>query len=191
MNQKILEICGILGPIVFTLVVLIMGFVNPDYNHITDYISNLGSAYAQYSFVMNTAGFMLFGILIIIFSISLHKAINKGSVIGPAMLALTGINAVLIGLFPSNTGSIHMTVTTAIFITMISSILFVSLRLKNDKKWKDYYRYSLASFLLVTLFSIILLLGIFYPYKGLIQRIAIGIGIIWIEIIAIKLFRKK
>jgi len=69
--KKYLVICGIIGPIMFTIVLITLGFLHPEYNHITQYISELGATNAPYAGIINT-GLFFVGILIAFFSIGLY-----------------------------------------------------------------------------------------------------------------------
>jgi len=66
MNKKIkkfLVICGIIAPLLFTIQLIIIGNYHPNYNHITQYLSELGAVNAPYANIKNT-GLSIIGILI-------------------------------------------------------------------------------------------------------------------------------
>lgn len=56
-TQRLLAICGIIGPILYTIVVITLGLLRPSYNHVTQLISELGEAGSPNAIIMNTAGF--------------------------------------------------------------------------------------------------------------------------------------
>ena len=85
-HQKILAICGIIAPIIFAIIVIIAGFLRPDYSHLTDFVSELGAVGAPNA-IIQRINFVLLGILIVAFTFGLHRGIGegKGSIIGPLL----------------------------------------------------------------------------------------------------------
>ena len=68
MDKKInifLALCGAIGPIYFLILIITIGFLHPNYNHITQYISELSAVNAPYAIIMNTIGFPLLGLFVI------------------------------------------------------------------------------------------------------------------------------
>ncbi|NWF86915.1 DUF998 domain-containing protein [Candidatus Bathyarchaeota archaeon] len=74
----ILAICGIVGPIIYTIVLTVFGFFWPGYNPISQYMSELGAVDAPHAIVMNVLGFQLLGIFMIGFGFGLYRSISKG-----------------------------------------------------------------------------------------------------------------
>ena len=70
-----LAVCGIIGPILFTIVLITLGFLQPGYNHITQYMSELGAVNAPYANIKNT-GLFIIGILIVFFSFGIYIELN-------------------------------------------------------------------------------------------------------------------
>ena len=93
LNKKIyrfLSLFGIIGPIFFLIVITAIGFLHPNYNHITQYISELGAANAPYSLIMNTIGFPLLGLFIIAFSVK-YDYQPQGRYLFPSFFIIFGI----------------------------------------------------------------------------------------------------
>ena len=105
-TQRLLAICGIIGPISYAIVVIILGFLQPGYSHVTQSMSELGEVGAPNAIIMNTAGFPLLGLLMIAFAFGLHRGISegKGSKIGPALVALSGAALVITAIFTCDPG---------------------------------------------------------------------------------------
>ena len=198
--QKCLVICGIIAPILFSIQLIIIGFYHPNYNHITQYMSELGAINAPYASIVNT-GFSIGGILILLFSYGLYKELNEKKtilkLIGSSLVGISGLSFFLIGFFPcdpncinvSTIGIIHSNLSNAAQIPLIFAPLFLLSTFKKDKKWQTIYFYSIITISLGIIFFIIYKYYIFEGYTGLFQRISFGIPLFWVEMTGIKIYR--
>jgi hypothetical membrane protein len=198
--QKIYSISGILGPILITFIMLILAFYHENYNHITQYISELGAINAPNGYIMNI-GFLILGILLILFGLGLYNnLINKNYKCliktGALLILLSGISFILICFFPcdpdcintSLIGIIHGYIANAAQFSLIFSPLFLFRVFKEDSRWNNYWIFSVLMFIFGLIFALIYKINIFEEHIGLLQRISFGLPLIWTEIIAIKLF---
>ncbi len=198
--QKYLIISGIIAPILFSIQLTIIGFYHPNYNHITQYMSELGAINAPYANIIN-AGFSIGGILILLFSYGLYKELNEKKtivkLIGSSLVGISGLSFFLIGFFPcdpncinvSTIGIIHSNLSNAAQIPLIFAPLFLLSTFKKDKKWQTIYFYSIITISLGIIFFIIYKYYIFEGYTGLFQRISFGIPLFWVEMTGIKIYR--
>lgn len=194
--QRLLTICGISGPIVYTIVVVTLGFLQPGYNPITQTMSELGAVDAPYALVMNTAGLSALGLMIIAFAIALNRAI-RGSKIGPALVAVSGAALVLTAIFPCDSGCVNVTLVGTIHsifamvaaFAMILALLPISQSFKEERHWQGYTRDSLITFVVGLSLSTVYGFNIFEPWNGALQRATMGVLLLWMEVVAIKLLR--
>ena len=196
-SQRLLAICGITGPILYAIVVIVLGSLEPDYSHAAQSMSELGAVGARYAIIMNTAGFPLLGLLIIAFALGLDRGIRdgKGAKLGPALVAISGAALVMTGIFRCDPGCVDVTMvgtTHSVFaviaaFAMLLAPLAISPRLKRDERWKSYLAYSVATTVIALLVSAVYGFNVFESWEGALQRISMGIPLIWVEVIAIKL----
>jgi hypothetical membrane protein len=196
---SLLAICGITGPILDSIIVITLGLFRPNYNHVTQIMSELGEVGAPNALIMNTAGFILLGLLMISFAFGLHRGISEGegSKIGPALVAASGSWLVLLGLFPCDPGCANESfvgITHEVFaimhaFTMIFAPLAIAQRLKKDNRWQGYLYYSLATGVLGAVLASLYGFNVFEPWKGALQRVLMGVPLLWVEVMAIKLLR--
>ncbi len=102
----------LIGSFVFSISIMIAESLRPDYSISRNYISDLGVGANAWLFNCTV---ILFGLSLIIGAILL-ATINKRSPF-PYILALVGIGATMVGLFPENTGSLHGIGATIAFIS--------------------------------------------------------------------------
>ncbi|MDV3292808.1 MAG: DUF998 domain-containing protein [Nitrososphaerales archaeon] len=192
---RFLGTCGVIAPISFTVIVIILGLLNPSYSHLSQGISELGAVGAPYAIVQD-ANFLLTGSLIIAFAVGLQKGIGdgQGSKIGPVLLALDGgFGAVGAGIFPLPS-PLHTPLSAIGVISLVIAPPFISRRLKRDFRWQSYRSYSLATgMVVVMIFLLFLFTGLFVgqdvlePWMGVLQRMLLAPLLVWIEVMAIHL----
>ena len=196
---RYLAFCGVIAPILFTVVLLILGFVQPEYSHVTQYISELGAVDAPYALVMNTVGIPLLGVLIIAFAFALDRGVNKveGLKIGPILVVISGFSFVLCGIFicdpdcipVSTVGILHGYMCFIAQFALIFAPFFMFHRLARDDRWGNYHIYSLMIAVIALLVAVVYKFYGFGDLTGVIQRISFGVPLLWVEVMAIKLLR--
>ena len=180
---QILAICGMLSPILYTLMWILGGIVRSDYNHIRDDISSLFAVGAPRKRFFNSF-IIASSLLSFVFYLGLHWGINngQGSVIGPALFVISGFFGVLVALFfPLDTGGEIITLRGKmhLVLVMISGILTIAgmgalwFQLESIEAWSLFANYSLT----LAIVSIVLMIisGIFIKsrFRGLLERIAV------------------
>ncbi len=195
---------GIIGPILFTVVWVFLGSIQPGYDHLAQAISELGAVGAPNAIIMNAVGFVPSGLLIVAFALGLHRGIRgeKRSKMGPALLALVGAGIAGAGIFSVNMADFQ-SFTSIMHILAFSLVFFaggwlaplvLARRLKEDVRWQGYRRYSLVTgALLFGLLGFPLLgltvLPVLLQIAGLWQRLFLGVLFLWIVVMADRLFR--
>lgn len=208
-NKKIdlyLAISGILVPIFYLGLVIILGLLEPGYSHMTKMMSILGGVGGIRELIFNF-GISFTGLLIILFSIGLHKNINdkKGSKIGPILLILGGIGLIFSGIFHCNlnctnvilernfTGIMHMLFAFIAGMCLAISPFFIFARLRKDSKWKKYSKFTLITGIMANVPGIIFWITLatvrFPAIEGLIQRSGIIFIFIWIGMMSYRMLQ--
>jgi len=196
---RVLAVCGIIAPVLFTGLVVIVSYLRPGYNHMSQAISELGEVGAPNAIVQDV-NFVLVGLLIIAFSFGLHRGIGegRGSKVGPALIIIFGAVASVGGglfrcdpgcVFESFVGVMHNLLGLTGFVAMILGTIIISRRLKKDSLWQSYSSYSIITGILAIIFLILFIMAsnVFPEWRGLFQRLFVGVIFLWIEIMAIRL----
>jgi hypothetical protein len=139
------------------------------------------------------------------FAIALHKGIkDRGKLVdkvGPISIILAAIvNLTLTLFFPLDpeiaTGdtctpgtTMHITlVSISVPLTLLGPLAFWR-RLKHNKRWSGYDRYSLVTFAAMLAMGIGNAFVIGGPYAGLVERLTLAIAMQWNLVMAVKLIR--
>ena len=196
--NKAFAICGIAAPFVYLLLTIIGGLLSPGYSHIKDSVSELLIVGAPNKPLLN-AIMIIYGILLCLYPIGLHRGINqgKGSKVGPTCLVVVGVVTLLSVFFPQDPGGPPVTFAGTVHIALVVLMVIFSLiaylafwrRLKSDSLWAGYDRYTLITFFVAIVFGAISAIFLDSPYVGLLERLSAGVIVQWTFFMAIKLYR--
>ncbi|MFW9938076.1 MAG: DUF998 domain-containing protein [Candidatus Thorarchaeota archaeon] len=195
---QILAICGMLSPIIYTTMWIIIGSRQSGYNHIRDDISSLFAVGAP-----NRRLAQLFviteSILLFVFFIGLQDGITDGggSIIGPVLLLISSILGILVafffpldegGEFTTYKGKMHIILVVLMGIFAISGMVALWIRLQFVPLWSGFAIFSLISAIL-SLVGVIIS-GIFASgkYRGIIERIMVTPFQLFYFILALMVF---
>ena len=199
--QKIYAICGMLGFIVFNLIWIIGGIIQPGYNHIQDDVSSLMALGAPNKVLFDSMNIASF-ILQIIFYIGLVIVIKElnGSIIGPAILLSGNILGIIVPIFfPLNyggeptgfTGMMHLIIVMITGFIALAGMIFMWRGLRKINEWKGYDLYSLITFILTLVFTMWLVFTSGTEIMGLTERFVILINGQYTFVLAFKTFRSS
>jgi len=198
-NQKIYAICGLAGPIVFNLIWIIGGLIQSGYNHIRDDVSSLMALGAPNKMLFDGMNIISF-ILEIIFFIGLVLVIKelKGSIVGPAILLSGKILGIIVPIFfPLNygglptgfTGTMHLIIVMITGFIALGGMIAMWRGLKKVDEWKGYDMYSLITFILTLVFTMLLVFSTGTEIMGLTERLVIIVNGQYTFVLALKTFR--
>ena len=205
-NNVYLSIAGIMAPVLWFGLVIILGLLEPGYSHMTKTMSVLGGVGGIRGIIFNL-GLSLVGLLIISFAVGLHKNINrgKGSKVGPILLILGGVGMILSGIFHCNLnctnalletdfiGIMHMLFAFIAGMCLAISPFFIFARLRKDPQWKNHSKFTLITGIMANVPGIIFWITLatvrFPAIEGLIQRAGIVFVFIWIGAMSLKMLK--
>jgi len=201
--------CGVIGPLLFIVVFLILGATRPHYSAWQIPVSSLSIGEAGWT---QMANFLVFGALVFGFAVGLRRVLRtgRGSTWGPILLGILGLCAIGAGIFvtdpglgyppgapglsstPTVHGTIHNLLSLLAFASLIAACFVLARRDAAATAEHGWAWYSVATGLLVAvlfvLTGVVVVLG---GPAGLVQRIGIIVGWSWIAVLAIRLMSGK
>jgi hypothetical membrane protein len=190
---RYLSAAGIVGPLLYTGTWLVLGFLDPEYNHVRDPISDLSAIGAPYAPVI-TLIIIVFAILTVAFALGLQLGLPPGFWAGPAALVIAGIGYVGIALAPldlADPGDDNVPHTIAasatVFALMLAPVLHFP-RLRRYTSWRNLGRYSIVTTVAAFGFAILASLPAFAGREGLMQRLVLLVVLVWMVVIAARLY---
>jgi hypothetical protein len=197
--QQLIAIGGMIGPILYTLIWILGGILQPDYSHIRDDVSSLmavGAPNKRLFDIMQLTNI----ILVIVFFTNLHWALDggQGSIIGPACFVLTNlINIPVVLYYPldegggieSPTAQMHVKLVMIMAVLGAVGMLAMWHRLYNTEGWAWFGTYSLVTFAFTAVTGVIASKTIGTKIMGLTERLVVTANVQYIFVLALNLFR--
>ena len=191
-----LAFAGMAGPVVLIVTDIVASSANPGYSLVRDSISSL--ALAELGWVQ-TIGFLAIGLLVEIFTDGLLYNVRASWGFHPSItcLVIVGFGMLLLGAFrtepvgaPENTeGIIHNIAATTVFWLFPIVTLLIAPSIKHDPFWKNVYKYTIITGVLgFTLVIMVVILEDTDSWFGLAERLLVANMIIWVEVMAFKLY---
>jgi hypothetical protein len=195
MQKQFVFLTGILGVLIFVFTTIFGGFFHPNYNHFSQFISELYAVDAPNADLIRFFGYLPSGILFILFAVLAQKATPKSRLKSMGFLGIAfgyGFGTIICAIYncdagcnpqfinPSLSQVIHNIMGMITYLIVPFSILLIAIA---STKWKNSGQFTFVSFLVFAIsftFVVILNLNLDSPYKGLIQRIIEGSILFWI-----------
>ncbi|MGZ4949027.1 MAG: DUF998 domain-containing protein [Halobacteriota archaeon] len=189
-KQRLFALCGIIAPILFTIVVVIASLLRPGYSQTHNFVSDLGVG--PYAVIQNV-NFVVFGLLSIGLALGLRGGFpapqRRSLEAGVGLVVLFGVGVVFAGVFQEDYLSAvpHTLASSIAFLSIIVAQLLIWQGLKNAETavWGKYRTYSLVSGLLS---FVLVWFSSSTAYPGAAQRIFLAVPWLWIEVTGLKLY---
>ena len=180
---QILAICGMVSPILYTLLWVLGGFLRSDYSHIRDDVSSLIAVGAPRKRVFDSF-IITSSVLLFVFYLGLHWGIDngQGSSVGPILFMVSGFLGVLVALFfPLDAGGeiitlrgkMHLILVVTSGLLTISGMVALWFRLSLVERWSAFANYSLISAILSLILMIVSAIFIKSRFRGLLERFGV------------------
>jgi hypothetical membrane protein len=199
-NDTLLAL-GAAGPVVFLVVSTLLGFLDPDFDVMTEPVSAL--AWGPLGWVQ-TANFYMLGAATIAFAVGLYRDLEGRGRMGAAiLLSISGLALILAGVFegtppgaePTPSGMIHGMAFFWTFIPLPTAFALTALRLKVERGWGAHAVYSAAMPSVV--FGLVVIYGVLgsdpgdplFPVGGILNRVLIALAFGWVTVTAARLAR--
>lgn len=197
-RSRALAACGAAAPVLFTVAMIAASLQHPAYSHVKNFISELGATGAPAATIMNFAGFLPYGLLMVAFAVAVHRGIraDDGGWLGPSLLALYGLAYVGVAMAPCDPGCqaatpsvhhrLHLLIGDVVLLTAVLAPFTLYARMVKDPAWRSL---GVATLVLPGASWLILeVSGLGVP-GALRQRLWLLLLFVWIELVAVRLLR--
>ncbi|DAB30087.1 hypothetical protein A2334_00960 [Candidatus Roizmanbacteria bacterium RIFOXYB2_FULL_38_10] len=197
---------GMIGSTFFLSCVIVLGFIQPGYNHLTNTVSYL--AVGKYGFIQSI-NLLILALTNTVLGMGLGKSIHRKYLNRTsAIFIFYTIVLLLVTVFPTDksvdqsvfklqlitfSGFLHFSVVTACLILSPLLVLLIIQDLRQNSYWKKLVPYTIgvliSNFLISCLFYVFLLSNTMIFWKGLMQKVVIFNGVIWYFVISLFLYK--
>ena len=195
-RSVLLAACGVVAPFVYAAAAIAASLMYPGYHHLKNAISELGATGAPSATIMNFAGFLPYGVLMVAFALAVHRGIraDEGGWLGPSVLVVYGLAYIALAFASCDPGCqaatpslhhrMHLLLGDVIVLAAVLGPFTLYPRMVRDPAWR-----SLAAATLVLPASAWLIpelsgIGMSGPLR---QRLWLLLLFLWIETMAIRL----
>jgi hypothetical protein len=204
---RLSALCGCVAPVLFAGLVIVLGALEPGYDHRTQMMSVLGGV-GGWRGAAFLAGGALTGLLLIPFAVGLHRGIGEApggwrGRIGPILIGIAGVGMIGSAVFhcdqgcanvlraPTLAGRLHMVFALLTGAPFALSPFFFLPRLARDERWAKTRWFTLASGVLGNIPGITMWVTFFTvrvrAWEGVLQRLGVAFPLLWVEVMAIRL----
>ncbi|GAA0377319.1 DUF998 domain-containing protein [Bacillus horti] len=208
---KFLLGCGIVGSVLFVLIFLLDGATRIDYNPVYHPVSALSLGDRGWLQITN---FIAAGLLITAFALGLRRSLfpGHGARWGPFLIAIFGLSLLFSGVFVMDPMQGYPAGAPSGVITEGSSwhhfahdvfgiIVFLTLPIACFVLARRFSKSTLHGWSVYSILTGLVMLVLFFvfgtmwendsPYGGLVQRIMLIVGFVWITLVATHLYTKR
>jgi hypothetical membrane protein len=196
---------GVLAPVLWAVVIIIAGQLRPGFDHLGQYISELGERGSSTQFLMRYGGFVASGLLHIAYAAAFFAVLSRLterhrlSLLVALLIALNGLGRIGAGLFACEPGCaapevlnqrLHSLSATVAFLAIAAAALLGAILFWSQRRLRPLAAYSLASGVAGLIFLVLMSASASTHFlTGLYERLASGIFSLWILVGAVWLVR--
>jgi len=194
---------SLLAPTLWVAAIIIAGQLRPSFDHVAQYISELGERGSSTEIFMRYGGFVTTGFMLVGFAAAFHATVARATarprltLLVAVLVALDGLGRVGAGLFPCEPGCatpgnvvqrLHSLSATIAFLSIATAALLGAILFRHDVRLRPLSAYSLASGCAGLIFLALMSTSeAAHAYAGLYERLASGVLSLWVFVIAWRL----
>ena len=197
-NLKIFAVGGMLGPVLYTLIWVLGGILQPGYSHVRDDVSSLmavGAPNKRLFDLMQTLDVML----MMVFFTSLHWAIEggEGSILGPACFVASNVVGLAVVLFypldegggiESPNAQMHIKLVMLMSVLAMIGMVAMWLRFMGAEGWAGFGWYTLATFAVTLVTGLFAARTMGSEIMGLTERLVVTANVQYFFVLALKVY---
>jgi hypothetical membrane protein len=198
---RFLLAAGLAGPPAYFVLLTVLGLLWDGYSPVRDTMSELGAAGSPYRTLMNVAGFMGLGVVVLLFGAAYFMATQRSlsSALVVACLAVAGSFMIAVGFFPCDPGCVDVTTTGKLhsltsvpqaIALPLAAVASSSVFLRDDRFGSGWALWSFWTGALALASGPVMSLETAQPVIGLLQRTGIGLSLAWVTAVSSRLLAR-
>lgn len=196
---------GLLAPMLWAAMIVISGELRPGFDHVVQYISELGERGSSTEIMMRYGGFVATGLMHVGYALAFHFTVKRATgrpwltFLVALLIALDGLGRIGAGIFACEPGCaapevlsqrLHGLSATVAFLSLAAAALLAALLFRNARRLRSLSAYSLLSGAAGLMFLVLMSASeAEHAHTGLYERLASGVLTLWIFVTALRLRR--
>ncbi len=192
--------CGLAASLLWAVAIVLAGELRPGFDHVSQYISELGERGSATEMLMRVGGFVGSGVLIVAYALAFHAMVvrltdrPRLALLIAALVALNGIGRIGAGIFPCEPGCaapdvlgqrLHGLSASLAFMALTAAALLGPLLFRRNARLRLLSVYSFASGVAGLIFLVLMSASeATRAYTGLYERLASGVLTLWLFVSA-------
>jgi len=193
--------CGVLAPVMMMVIIIVVGQITPDYNPISDTISQMGTPDRPHAIVIN-GGYVIYGILMGLAAYGLYRSISSTTTAKrlAILLGIHAIGTILLGVFPDSLNLLpkhftddllHNTISAISYLPLLIGILIFRGIARQERTLKVTGILGLVILIINLPMPVINMIDPLKSIGGLLQRLLSGSSFFWLTLTFFLLYRKR
>jgi uncharacterized protein DUF998 len=196
---KILATWGMLAPLFYVVALIAGNILDPTYSQVGKTVSELIERGAPNRDLLDGI-FVVYNLFLIPFAEGLYKGLNRGLwtkliLISLILMGIIGVAWTLF--FPLDANGAIVSFTAMMHVILGIPVVFATLlvelsfwrAVRKDSRWSGYARFSLIIFFVNLIAGLTTVAFVNSDIRGLLERLASGSFLLWIEVVAVKLYK--
>jgi hypothetical membrane protein len=191
---------SIFTPVMMMAIIIVVGQITPDYNPVSETISQMGARERPYSVVLNSS-YIIYGMIIIGIVYSLYRKLFHTNMIKTlaVLLVIHAVGSIFLAVFPDKPDTsggyfseniIHNTFSGISYIALLLGILIYSMAALKVKSTKIIAIAGIAVVSINLAMPLINVVNYLNEISGILQRFFIFCSFSWIIVLSILLYRR-
>ena len=198
--ERLAALGGVIAPTVFVATVLTLATLTDGYSHLSQKVSELGGAGAQFPLVQNL-NFIVGGVLIIGFAWSLARRFGRPYVAAMLIGFFGASSWIANGILPCDTGCLgaspvglaHNLTGFVGFVAALVGMFLFARRWRSDDSWRSHFLFTRVAAAVGSaglLWFVVTQAMDAQEFSGLAQRVFIAALLAWMTVTGVRLYRE-
>ena len=196
-RSKIFLFCGMIAPLILGITVLVVGYITPGYNPISDSVSLMGTPEQPYAWLLSS-GYWVYGVLMCFGAYGLNRIFINVPQIKPLskLLGIHALGTILLAVFPDSTTSfyremIHNFVSAIAYAPLLAMIYIFRNFTRDNPSFSRLRSFGLLVLIVNIPIPFVHIIGPLSVIGGLLQRVLCACSFVWLRLAFFSMYKKQ
>lgn len=189
--------CGMIAPVILGITVLVIGYITPGYNPVSDSVSLMGTQEQPYAWLLSS-GYWLYGVLMCFAIYGLNRIFNDVPQMKllSTLLGIHALGTILLAVFPDSTTSfnremIHNFISFLAYTPLLAMIYIFRNIIKDNSSFSRLRFFGLFVLLINLPLPFVHMVEPLSSIGGLLQRVMCACSFMWLRFAFYSLYKKQ